>query len=93
MTEPNPFTPEAVTAIARHMNDDHAEDTLTICRAFSGSVDVTSARVVDLGLHGLDLVAVIAGREQAVHVGWLETPIDRPGIRQQIVRLFEAATT
>jgi putative heme iron utilization protein len=91
MTQPNPFTPDAVAAIVRHMNADHAEDTLAICRAFGGPAGATSARLADLGPDGLDLVAVVDGHDQPVHVEWLEPPTDRPGVRHQIVRLFEAA--
>lgn len=92
MTDLGPFTPDAVAAIVRHMNDDHADDTLVICRHQGGEPAASAATVTDLGPAGLDLVALVDGEERPVHVDWTETPSDRPGIRHEIVRLFEEAS-
>lgn len=91
MADPTPFTIEAVTAIVRHMNEDHASDTLDICRASGRCPDATAASVADLGPTGLELLATVDGVERLVHVDWPEVPADRPGIRHQIIRLCEIA--
>lgn len=36
MTDADPFGDDVVEQIKRHMNDDHAADCLTICRALGG---------------------------------------------------------
>lgn len=90
-TGSTPFTDEVVRAVVTHMNDDHAADNLVICRALADLPDANGARMTDLDDQGLTLVAEVAGEEHTVKVPWFETPVDRVGIRHEIVRLFETA--
>ena len=48
----NPFDDEVVAAVLRHMNEDHAEDSVLICRAFGGRPDATSATMTGLDATG-----------------------------------------
>jgi putative heme iron utilization protein len=41
----SPFGAEAVAQIARHMNDDHADDNVLIVRALGGQPEATAARM------------------------------------------------
>lgn len=90
-TGSTPFTDDVVRAVTNHMNDDHQDDTLVICRALADLPRATAARMTDLGDEGVTLVAEVAGEERTVVVPWFEIPTDRAGIRHEIVRLFEAA--
>uniref|UniRef100_UPI002594DDC9 DUF2470 domain-containing protein n=1 Tax=uncultured Gordonia sp. TaxID=198437 RepID=UPI002594DDC9 len=39
------FSPDVVAAVLAHMNDDHADDSLLICRALGGRPDAVAARM------------------------------------------------
>ncbi len=89
---PHDFDADAVTAILRHMNDDHADDNLLIVRAF-GRPDAVTARMV--GLDGE------AGRWEArapdattttVRVPWPGGAIsERPAVRKAVVLVYREA--
>jgi putative heme iron utilization protein len=87
-----PFTPDVVDAVVRHMNDDHAGDALTICRALGGAPTATAARTVGLDEGGLVLLATVDGGEREVRIPWEHTPADRADIRREVVRMHERAT-
>jgi hypothetical protein len=83
----NPFTDEAVTAIKRHMNDDHAEDALLIVRALGGRPDATAAVTTDVD--GEAIYFEVDGDE--VRVPWSTTLTERAQVRVEVVKLYEQA--
>lgn len=85
----NPFSADVVAAITAHMNDDHPQDTLVICRGVGGSPDATSAKMVSLDGNGGDFVVTVAGQEESLRIPWGETLTQRSQVRGEIVRLFE----
>ena len=95
---PPDFAPDEAAAIVRHMNEDHADAVLAICRAFGRAggapspADAAEARMVgiDPAALGLEFVAAdgTAGRARVA----LEPPIDPPGtVRARLVALTRAA--
>ncbi|GAB2854139.1 hypothetical protein GCM10022221_62170 [Actinocorallia aurea] len=85
-----PFGPDAVTAIAAHMNGDHAEDNVLICRAFGG-VEPSSARVSGLDAEALVFTAVVDGADAEVRVPWSAPLKDRVQVRHEVVRMYQDA--
>ena len=87
----NPFPPDAVEAIVRHMNDDHADDSLVICQAFGGRPDVQRVTMTGLDGEGMDFRAVVPEGEVMVRVPWGEPLTERAQVRVEVVRLHTAA--
>ena len=81
------FTPDVVEQIARHMNDDHAADCLTICRAAGGRPAATAARVTGLDADGIDFAVTEEGTETAVRIPWSEKLGERDQVRREVVRM------
>ncbi|MGI5118070.1 DUF2470 domain-containing protein [Marinactinospora thermotolerans] len=73
------------------MNDDHAEDTLLICRAFGDSPRATSARMTGLDGAGGEYVVVVDGVEETVRIPWGRPLTERGEIRAEVVRLYREA--
>ena len=79
------FSPEVVEAVKRHMNEDHAADSLLIVRALGGRPDATSARTSDL-----DTEAIYFETDgEVIRIPWSTTLTERAQIRQEVVRLYE----
>ncbi|MDX6740281.1 DUF2470 domain-containing protein [Actinocorallia sp. A-T 12471] len=85
-----PFGPDAVAAIAAHMNGDHAEDNVLICRAF-GDVEPSSALVTGLDAQALVFTAVVDGGDAEVRVPWSAPLKDRVQVRHEVVRMYQEA--
>ncbi|MFG6202504.1 DUF2470 domain-containing protein [Nonomuraea sp. JJY05] len=83
-----PFTADAVEAIKRHMNDDHAEDSLIIVRALGGRPDATSAVTSDVDAEAIEFT--VDGGER-VRVPWGETLTERAQVRKAVVQLYRDA--
>ncbi len=94
MSQPagSPFTPEIVAAVSAHMNDDHGEDSVIICRGLAGQPDAVAARCSGLDPAGVRFAVTNGtGAEVPVVVAWGSVPTTRAEIRQEIVRMVEAA--
>ncbi|MGN9841568.1 DUF2470 domain-containing protein [Nonomuraea sp. H19] len=83
-----PFTADAIEAIKRHMNDDHAEDALIIVRGLGGRPAATSAVTSDVDAEAIEFV--VDGGER-VRVLWGETLTERAQVRKAVVRLYREA--
>lgn len=87
----DPFSAATVAAIIRHMDADHAEDSLTICRHFGALPDASSARLVALDPSGATFEATVAGRTEAVHLPWAGAVHERRQVREEIVAMLDRA--
>lgn len=87
----NPFSPEVVAAVTAHMNDDHPEDTLLICRALGGRPEATAARMTGLDGDGGDYAVTVDDTEHAVRIPWARPLTERPQIRAEVVRMYQEA--
>ncbi|MEO3875619.1 DUF2470 domain-containing protein [Nonomuraea sp. B12E4] len=83
-----PFTPDVVAAIKRHMNDDHAEDSLIIVRALGGRPAATSAVTSDVDAEAIEFTVDDGER---VRVPWGERLTERAQVRGAVVRLYREA--
>ncbi|MFY7066832.1 DUF2470 domain-containing protein [Nocardiopsis changdeensis] len=86
-----PFSPEVVTAVTAHMNGDHPEDTLLICRALGGHPDATGARMTGLDGEAGEYAVTVGGTEHTVRIPWAHPLTERPQIRQEVVRMYQEA--
>ena len=85
------FPPEVIEAVLAHMNDDHADDSLTIVRAH-GYPAARSAEMTSVDEHGGTWHVVDAVGEASVRIAWLRGEVtERSQLREEIMRLYEAA--
>ncbi|WP_213453218.1 DUF2470 domain-containing protein [Rhizomonospora bruguierae] len=85
------FPPEVVAAVSRHMNDDHAEDALLICRTLGGQPAATRARTTGLDADGIDFAVTVDGTEVPVRVPFAARLTERAQIRREVVRMYQDA--
>ncbi|MDG4830881.1 DUF2470 domain-containing protein [Solwaraspora sp. WMMD1047] len=86
-----PFTPDVVAAISRHMNDDHAADSLLICRALGGRPDATAARMTGMDATGIDFTVTVPAGAVPVRVPFAHRLTERGEVRREVVRLYRRA--
>ena len=85
------FPPDVVAAVCRHMNDDHAEDALLICRVLGGQPDATQAVTDGFDSAAMHFTVEVDGGRRAVTVPFDEPVLERPQVRLAVVRLHEKA--
>lgn len=83
----------AQRAIVDHLNDDHPEDTLLLCRTLGGEPTAERAWAHGVDVDGLDLRAEVDGTEVAVRLPFAERITERAQVRAEVVRLYERATS
>jgi len=87
----DPFPPEVIDQIARHMNDDHADDNVLIVRTLGGIPSATAARVCGLDADAMEFKAVVDGIEVPVRVPFAERLTERGQVRAEAVRMYRDA--
>ena len=87
----DPFPPEVAEQIARHMNDDHADDNVLIVRALGGMPSATAARMSGLDADAMEFHAVVDGIEVPVRVPFSERLTERRQVRAEAVRMYRDA--
>ena len=85
------FTPEVVAQIARHMNDDHAEDNVLIVRGLGGIGTASAARMSGLDADGMDFEATVNGIAVPVRIPFSERLTERRQVRSEAVRMYQEA--
>lgn len=83
------FSPEESAAILRHMNGDHASDSVLMVRALGGQPGATDATVTGVDKAGIDFRAVVDGSERSVRIPWARTLAARAEVRGEVVRLYQ----
>ncbi len=87
----DPFSPEVVAQIARHMNDDHAEDNVLIVRGLGGMPAATSARMSGMDADGMEFAAAVDGVEVPVRIPFPARLTERGQVRAEAVRMYREA--
>ena len=85
------FEPEVVAQVARHMNDDHADDNVLIVRGLAGVDKATAARMSGLDADGMDFAAAVNGVEVPIRIPFRERLTERRQIRAEAVRMYQEA--
>lgn len=93
---PSPFSADVVAAIARHMNDDHADDNVTICRGLGGQPATVAATMTGMTPDGIVFAATVDaadGEDQVeVVVPWSGPITERAQVRTEVVRMHTEAS-
>jgi putative heme iron utilization protein len=89
----DPFPPEVVEQIARHMNDDHTDDNVLILRALGGVTTATAARVSGMDADAMEFAAVVDGIQVPVRIPFSERLTERRQVRAEAVRMYREACT
>lgn len=86
------FSPDTVTAVLHHMNDDHRDDNLLIVRAFL-EPSATSAAMTALDEHGGEWAYTVAAADapRTGRIPWSTTIGERAEIRREVVVLYDSA--
>lgn len=85
------FPPDVVTQIARHMNDDHAEDNVLIVRGLGGISTASAARMSGMDADGMDFDATVDGIAVPVRIPFSERLTERRQVRGEAVRMYRQA--
>ncbi|TCC24658.1 DUF2470 domain-containing protein [Kribbella speibonae] len=88
----DPFAPEIVAAVLKHMNTDHADHSLGIVHTLGGRPDATAVELTELDPDGAVFTAEVAdGNRVQVRVPWSETITERPQFRAEFARMHREA--
>ncbi len=87
----DPFTPDVVAAVMRHMNDDHADDSLLIVRALGGAPTASTARMGGMDPEAIEFTAVVDGSDVVVRVPWGAPITERRQVRAEVTRMYQDA--
>lgn len=85
------FPAEVIEAIARHMNNDHAEDSVLIVRALGGRPAATAATMTGMDADGIDFSAQVDGQPVPVRIAWSRRLTERAQVRAEVVRMYAEA--
>ncbi len=91
MSAANPFPPEVIAAVMRHMNTDHADDCLVICQGLGGQPTATAANMSGMDAEAMEFLAVVDGTEVPVRVPFSERLVERRQIRAEAARMYREA--
>lgn len=84
---PAPFTREVNEGIVGHMNGDHTDSSLAICRAMGGRADASAARMKSVEPDGAHFLAETSDGEVEVVVPWGTEIVERFDIRLELERM------
>jgi putative heme iron utilization protein len=87
----DPFSDDVVAQIARHMNDDHADDNLLIVRGLGGVSSATTARMSGMDADGMEFAAAVDGVEVPVRIPFRSRLTQRREVRAEAVRMYHDA--
>lgn len=82
------FTPDVVAQVLRHMNDDHADDCVLICRAQGGQPDTVTAAMSGLDPDAAYFDAVVGDGVVPVRVAFRQPLTERAQVRVEITQLY-----
>jgi hypothetical protein len=85
------YGPEVGAAVARHMNEDHAADSLLIVRALGGAPDAEAAEMTGMSAAGIRFAAHGPAGVVEVDLSWSAPITSRAEVRTEVVRMYEQA--
>ncbi|MBD0863638.1 DUF2470 domain-containing protein [Gordonia sp. zg691] len=85
------FPEDVVAAVLAHMNDDHADDSLLICRMLGERPDATAAVMTGFDHEAAMFEATVPGGVVPIRIGWGRPVRDRGDVRVAVVAMFRAA--
>ena len=94
MQHEDPASPEVVAAVMRHMNEDHAADSLRIVRTLGGQPGAVAVRMTGMDAEGIEFAAEVPGAEAEVpvRIPFSQRLTKRAEVRQEVVRMHRDAS-
>lgn len=91
MTESPTFDDGVISAVTRHMNADHPEDTLMICRTLGERPDAVAARMVGLDEFAGSYAVTVGDRTETISIPWSHRLQERAEIRTEVAAMYTEA--
>jgi len=89
--QPDPLMPVAAGIIS-HMNADHADALVTLCRHYAGRADVVSASMTAVDRYGYEVVAELgADRREALRIGFRAEQVTADDVRRELIGMLQQA--
>ncbi|MFE0749069.1 DUF2470 domain-containing protein [Gordonia sp. NPDC058843] len=85
------FGPDVVAAVLAHMNDDHADDSLLICRVLGGRPDAIAATMTGFDHEAATFDISVPEGVVGVRIAWDRPVRDRADVRTAVVAMFRVA--
>ena len=82
------LTDEVIAAVARHMNNDHAEDNAVICRGVGGRAEVTAARFVGMTTRACGFAITTPDGSSELEVPFANEVTERAEVRAEVAALY-----
>ena len=82
---------ERAEGIVSHMNADHADTMVTMCRAFSRATDTTSATMTGVDRYGFEMSAITAAGPRPIRLAFPEAVASSDETRKAIVAMYRTA--
>jgi putative heme iron utilization protein len=83
----------SAAAIIKHMNEDHADSMVTLCRALSQATDTSQALMTGIDRYGFEMSATTAQGPRPIRLAFDEPIADAKGARIALVALVKSART
>ncbi|HEY3997666.1 MAG TPA: DUF2470 domain-containing protein [Candidatus Xenobia bacterium] len=87
---PDPIVPHA-PGILQHMNDDHGEALVLMCRHLARLAEVTKARMTEVDRYGFEIQAEETAGPRLVRLGFRSPLASADGVRPAMIELVEEA--
>jgi hypothetical protein len=90
---PDPLA-SAAEGIVSHMNADHADALVTLCRHIAGRTEVTAASMTAVDRYGFEVVAELPGdHREALRIGFPTEQESADGVRRELIAMLHEART
>ena len=81
------LTDEVIAAVAHHMNTDHVDDNLVICRGVGGCTEATAATFVGMTTTVARFSVTVPGGTREIEVPFADEVTERAQVRSEVAGL------
>ena len=85
------FDEATIAGVTSHMNGDHPEDTLLICRGLGERPTASAATMTGLDGDAGTYEVTVDGVTEVLRIPWTQRLHERREVRTEVVKLYEAA--
>ncbi|HET8930343.1 MAG TPA: DUF2470 domain-containing protein [Acidimicrobiales bacterium] len=82
------LTDEVITAVAHHMNSDHVDDNVVICRGLGGCDDATAATFVGMTTTVARFSVTGPDGEREIEIEFADEVSERAQVRTEVAGLY-----
>lgn len=88
MSDDSWLTDEVIAAVTHHMNTDHVDDNVVICRGLGGCDDAIAATFVGMTTTAARFTVTDARGPREVEIAFAETVTERAQVRAEVAGLY-----